>query len=280
MSDDNKVKETTEALEVIARAVPVYQDAVQPAARQVGQALETVAKSIHIALAPISALVWGYEHISDFLSTRVAEKLKDVPPSNIETPDPSVAGPALEALRYTGHQEALREMYANLLATSLDAQTARAAHPSFVEMIRNMSPDEAKIMLLFASRRTHPVVDLQSSSKDKTGYIVILAGYSHVGHLAGCDHPDLTPTYLNNLDRLGLVEIQEGHYITAPGTYEPLEGSTELDDIRARILQTPGREPLFDRKVVTVTPLGLQFIRACVLDKRVQRGVGDPAEHR
>jgi hypothetical protein len=117
MSEENKIRDAADAIKGIAQAVPVYQDLLQPAVQEIVIGLQTVAKTIHIALSPISALVWGYDTIEDFVSTRVAEKLKHVPLSNIKTPEPHIVGPALEALRYTGHQEALRELYANLLAT-------------------------------------------------------------------------------------------------------------------------------------------------------------------
>ena len=70
-------------------------------------------------------------------------------------------GPALEALRYTGHQEGLREIYANLLATSLDVDTSLQAHPAFVDMIKSMSPDEARMLGLFAHRELWPVVEVR-----------------------------------------------------------------------------------------------------------------------
>lgn len=133
MADENNIRDAADAIRGIAEAVPIYQDVVQPAAQEIGKALQTVAKTVHIALAPISALVWGYEQISEFVGRRVTEKLKNVPPERIQTPSPNVAVPALEALRYTGHSEPLRELFANLLATSLDSETARNAHPSFVE---------------------------------------------------------------------------------------------------------------------------------------------------
>jgi hypothetical protein len=38
-------------------------------------------------------MIWGYDKIRDFISTTVAERLKNVPPENIVTPKPNVAGP-------------------------------------------------------------------------------------------------------------------------------------------------------------------------------------------
>ena len=97
MSSENKIKDAADAVKGLLEAVPVYQDALQPAVREIGGDLQTIAKTIQIALTPIAILVWGYEQIKEFVSTRVAEKLKDVPPDRIRTPEPHVVCPVLEA---------------------------------------------------------------------------------------------------------------------------------------------------------------------------------------
>jgi hypothetical protein len=158
-----------EAVKGVVEAVPIYEDAIQPVARELGKALGTLGMAINVALAPVSALVWGYEQVKEFVQTRVVEKLRGVPPERIQTPSLLVAGPTLEALRYAGHEESLRELYANLLATSLDSATARNAHPSFVTIIRDMSPDEGRIIRLFSTRYVFPVVDLQAAMPDDSG---------------------------------------------------------------------------------------------------------------
>ena len=61
MSERNNVRDAADAVTGLVRAVPVYEDIAQPAARELGVALQTVAKTVHIALAPVSALVWGYD---------------------------------------------------------------------------------------------------------------------------------------------------------------------------------------------------------------------------
>ena len=99
MSEENKIRDAADAIKGIVEAVPVYQDVVQPAAREVGTALQTVAKTLHILLAPVSGLVWGYDKIRDFVGEKVAQKLSEVPAEELRSPEPHVAGPALEALR-------------------------------------------------------------------------------------------------------------------------------------------------------------------------------------
>lgn len=273
MSEENKIRDTVDAVTGIAKAVPVYQDVVQPAAQELGKALQTVAKTVHVALAPVSALVWGYDQIKDFVSTKVAERLKNVPPENIVTPSPNVAGPALESLRYTGHEPSLSDLYANLLAASMDKATAHGAHPAFVEVIKQMTPDEAKLVGLFVRDMPFPLLEVRweyknpNPSEGKSGGKDVLVNFSHLGLMAGCEFPQLTPTYIDNLCRLGLTEIPAFYEFTAKGVYEPLESAPEVQQTKARIESNPELRAVINRKGLRVTELGKQFARVCVLRK-------------
>ena len=55
----------------IAKQLPIkdiYQDLAHPALSEVGQALQGATR---VALAPITALVWGYDKIAGYLDTAV-----------------------------------------------------------------------------------------------------------------------------------------------------------------------------------------------------------------
>ena len=230
---------------------------------------ETVAKTIHVALAPISGLVWGYEHIKEFVESKVAEKLKNIPEERIQTPSPLVAVPLLESLRYSGHEETLRELYANLLATSIDSETAKNAHPGFVPILQSMSPGEAKIMRLFASEGAAPLIDVKVNLKPK-GFKIIVRNFSTIGQNAGCAHPELSPNYLDNLIRLGLLEIPPNRYIIADGMYESLENSPQLAEVKKQVEAAEDVTLGFDKKKIELTDLGKQFCAACVIDKNIK----------
>ncbi|MGY6037925.1 DUF4393 domain-containing protein [Aeromonas sp. AE23HZ002T15] len=269
MSDENKIRDAADAIKGVVEAVPVYQDVVQPAAKEIGAALKTVAKTIHIALAPVSVLVWGYDQLKEFLSTRVAEKLKDVPPECIVTPKPNVAGPTLEALRYTGHEESLRDMYANLLAASMDSRTAQGAHPAFVEIIKQLTPDEARILKLFFPVRALPLISAQKAYRaptaTKNGSIELLKDFSLLGWEAGCEHPEQTPTYLNNLCRLGLAEIPVMYEYTTPGVYDALENHELIQKLKNDYSSDEQFTLHFFRGGLKVTALGRLFCETCVV---------------
>lgn len=265
--DETKGKATIDAITGLVKAIPVYQDAIQPAAKQIGQTLETVSKTVNIALAPIKALVWGYEKIEDFITTRVSEKLKHIPEENITTPPPQVAGPAIEALRFSGNDPNLRELYANLLATAMDKMTIHKAHPGFVEIIKNLTSDEALLIQAFSTQIQFPLIDIKSNFKDNKGHIVILSNFSHLNKKITIQRPDLIPTYLNNFCRLGLLEIPYGLYLSAPNTYEPLETDNDHESLRQKLINQTDKTISFERKLIMLTEFGKMFVENVVIEK-------------
>ena len=271
MSEENKIRDAVDAVAGVAKAIPLYQDLAQPAVQEVGKALQTVAKTVHIALAPVSALVWGYDQVKDFVSTNVAERLKNVLPEDIVTPKPNVAGPTLEALRYTGHESSLSDLYANLLAASMDKNTASGAHPAFVDIIKQLTPDEAKLVKLFTFPMALPLLDVRldykTQTEDKSGGYEIMMNFSQLGEIAACEFPALTPTYIDNLCRLGLAEIPSMFQYTGKGVYDALENSEIIKQAKLNNENSPDFNLTINRKGLRVTQLGRQFVAICVTQK-------------
>lgn len=269
MPSDNKIRDAADAVKGLVEAVPVYQDAVQPAAKEVGVALQTVAKTIHIALAPVSALVWCYDEIKEYVSTALTERLKGTPPDEIVSPSPVVAGPVLEALRFAGHDRDLRELYTNLLASSMDAKTAKNAHPAFVEIIRQMTPDEARIMKKLSDEHAYPMISageqgVRDFMTDRVYelYGVYLNRFTSLPEDAGCAHPELFQSYLDNLGRLGLVEVNEDYNLAAgQNLYTVLE---ERAEALKPVKKDGFGHPAIKRGAIIVTSLGRQFCDACI----------------
>lgn len=267
--DDNKetnVKATIDAVTGLIKAVPVYQDTLQPAAKQIGKSLETVTKTVNIALAPIKALVWGYEKIENFISTSVSDKLKNVAEEDIISPPIEIAGPAVEALRFTGHEVNLRELFANLLASSMDKNTTDYVHPGFVEILKNLSSDEALLLQAFINVNYFPLIDVRMELKDNKGSKVEYSNFSQLYKLVDLKRPDLIPNYIDNLCRLGLTVIPPLTTLTDTSLYEPLENDLELEPLRKRILDADAKVN-YQRKYLLLTMYGKQFRDYVVTEK-------------
>lgn len=266
MSDDSKLEKTIGAVKELAEVVPVYQDLMQPAFKQVGKGLETVAKTVNVALAPLKVVVWGYEQIEQFVTARVAERLKDVPEERIVTPDLTVAGPAVESLKFSGHKEELREMYASLLATSMDKETADRAHPAFVEIIRQFTPDEAKLMNTVAILDQTAVLDIEvipreGWSTNATG----LHNLTALGIFSHCQYPNLLPNYIDNLLRLRLIEKHLDMSIRDENQYDQIRRWYGVESWKEQIMKLGPMDLVERRGVIRKTSFGKQFIEACVM---------------
>lgn len=272
MTDENNVEGAAKAVKGILEAVPVYQDVVQPAAKEVGVALQTVAKTVHLLLAPISGLVWGYDQVKEFVGTRVAEKLRKVPEERLRTPEPNIAGPTLESLRYTGHKEDLRELYASLLATAMDAETMAQAHPAFVEIIRQLSPDEAKIMRGLAYSGAEAFVDVRDhQDTPPVGGHWVLKYFSLVPYNVDCANPEFGPTYVVNLQRLGLIELRENYRLNPRhgiDQYKLLRDHPIIKALIEKISKESGHRADISEGAIHLTPLGHQFCNACIYELR------------
>lgn len=264
MSDSGNVNSAIDAVTGLVKEIPIYQDLLQPSVREIGKGMHTVAKTVNIALSPLSGLVWGFEEISKFVTTKVAEKLRHTPVENIVPPKLNVGGPVLDALRYIGHEEALSDLYANLLATAMDKETAENSHPAFVEIIRQMTADEAKIMKLFLNRNAFPTITVRAEIKESG------AGYDHtilvnfLGEDAQCELPNMSPYYIDNLRRLGLVDVLPMYGLHDSDGYSRLENSEETKQILLGISNETEYEPRINRGGVKISPLGSLFLDACI----------------
>ncbi|HYG33300.1 MAG TPA: DUF4393 domain-containing protein [Clostridia bacterium] len=133
-------------------APKAYEDVLQPAAKEAGQQLLVVAKTVRVALAPLEGIVWCYDQTKAYVSAKVAAKLASKPANEIASPDKTIAGPLLLNLAFAADAPHLKELYSNLLANAMHVPTASHVHPSFVYVIQQLTPAEAQILKVLSSK--------------------------------------------------------------------------------------------------------------------------------
>lgn len=223
-------------------------------------------------------VIYGYDQVEDYLTEALSERQKHIPEERLISPSPVVAGPALDALRFVIDEPPLRELYANLLATSMDSATTRQAHPAFVEMLRQMTPDEARIVGLFKSATRFPIVTLSVTDADGKGIVqVLLRNFCLLVYEAHCEHPEMAANYLDNLRRLGLVEVIQSSLFDKRQYTPLLEHPDFLKWVKRIETETDAGE-VIDKEILEVTVLGRQFRDACIISKAEANNV-DSDEH-
>ena len=118
----------------------------------------SVADATHMALSMFREYYpqLREELLSD-LRKMLEEKLKNIPSENIVPPSPRIAVPTLQNASITEDIE-IRELYAQLLANSMNETMKDGIHPAFVEIIKQLSPDEAKILRYMSSNTIIPTM--------------------------------------------------------------------------------------------------------------------------
>jgi hypothetical protein len=138
---------TTAIAVEVAKQIPVkdaYVDTLQPGAKQTGRMVEDLAKTLHLALAPLqfaAALQDRYRAFLDEAVRRVPEARRAIPPAQI-------LGPVIEGIKYEPPGSPIEQMFSELLSSSLDTQKVQLAHPAFPQLIRQLSSDEAIMLKL------------------------------------------------------------------------------------------------------------------------------------
>lgn len=248
-----------------------FGERIRPIGKDAGEVVVATVKTAKMLLAPVRAVVWGADKIEDWLHRDVDGKLKRVPEDRRIEPTLALAGPTVEAMRFIGGTPELRDMFGNLLANAMDANTARNAHPSFVEIIKQLSPDEARILRLLAGLLPTgdvPMLEVRSEikGKDKPVWKLLIRYFSHVGDEARCQHPDLVGSYIDNLCRLELCRVPSDIELADDEEYKSLENDPRIKALKAQ-LEEADEKLRTVRRAMIVTDFGRQFIAACVVPK-------------
>jgi hypothetical protein len=250
-TDEQNAKDALQALGVGPAAKELYVDLLRPAARETGQNLLVVAKLISVALGPLHGLVWGLEKVRDWLSTALLQRLAHVAPEDIRPPDTYVAGQVLLQLPFCADQKQLRELYANLLSAAMNKRRAASVHPAFVQVIQQLTPDEA--LILQAMNDKSIVLREVENSKGRGTGPSIAQQFRKFCEDAGVANIDEADAYLENLLRLRILSEKTW----SKGTYSPAGVDDDYGEYEASLETSDGR-------LIEVGAFGDSFLFACL----------------
>lgn len=152
----------------------------------------------------------------------------------------------------------------------MDRKTAFSAHPGFVDIIKNMCPDEAKIMKFLSGAFSYPLVDIKIVEADQS-FNVTHRHVSLLGIDSQCQNPSFASNYIDNLERLGLLVVRTDVRMKAEEPYKRIEEFPQIAGILDVLRKIEGKQIEVQKFRLEVTDLGKQFIRVCVIDKETQK---------
>ena len=87
-----------------------------------------------------------YAHKLEQYHEELESAINTIPEEKRIEPDIQVTAQALENSKYCVESDELRSMFVNLIAKSMNADYKATVHPSFAEIIKQMSPDDARVL--------------------------------------------------------------------------------------------------------------------------------------
>jgi hypothetical protein len=129
----------------------------------------------------------------------------------------------------------LRAHGEELLRRSADVDFDEQVHPAYARILTELAPDEARILRLLATDGPQPVIDVRAGNLIGLGSQLIAQSLNMLDLNAGLRHHDRVPAYLNNLARLGLIELSDDP-LGGPADYQVLEAQP---DVLQTIKETP-----------------------------------------
>lgn len=268
MTVEESLKNAKDGVSLVAEIFKAAGDNpnVKEAANNLGQTAVTLTNTINNALLPLAAINFAFDKACAYFAGQfqqdLAEKAAAIPQEQIVEPKASIAGPALQGLAFTHEEASLKEMYLSLLATSMDGRVAAEAHPAFVEIIRQLSSEEAGLIRdALQSPSAIPIVEVRLTGQQ--GWQVLA---THLLNLTDSVTKQPTespriPAMVDNWLRLGLVDVDYNKHLMDENSYTWVEQRPEV--VRYRELHENEQQKLsFGNGVLQRTAFGIQFAKA------------------
>lgn len=209
------------------------------------------------------------------ITEALVDQLRQIPEERRQQPKPNVAVPAIEAMAYSWDEQQLRGMYLNLIRRAADSESADAVHPSFVDAIRQLGPEEAVILdEVLRHRALWPAARIMLRDPETKRLRVtcpvtlpLIVRPQAVPRVL----PHL-PSWVENWSRLGFVRVDFGAQPVAtngssidpffwvrarPEWFEAQRLASEAVEVSERF----GWVPDFRKGTLDVTALGADFLR-------------------
>ena len=188
------------------------------------------------------------------------ESINQIPEDKKVEPSIQVAAQALENSKYCISSEELRKLFVNLISHSMNADYEQYVHPSFSEIIKQMSPLDAEVLQYFKTSAEQAIVNykIQSPSGSKTleEYVYFSPDQCHQFSYAAS---------ISSLVSFGLLTVNFLEHFTDNSYYEIFENFPLYHHFKKTFEdEEHGKHLVTEKGVCALTPLGKQFVKACL----------------
>lgn len=240
-----------------------YDDLAHPTAKSVGNTLSLLPRTVGVWLGKWEKWVINGEESIRRTAQAVEEKASKIPEDKLTEPEPYVAIPAVQQLSYCYDSEELRELYANLLVSSMNIDTKYYVHPSFVDMIKQLSPMDAKALEAMKQRQSAlPIVTVRLNFKESKTFNELLVDYS-IDLFPLFNDTRILNASLQNLDRLGIIKIRYDQVVKPDERYNVFYEDAVCKYLVDSFGGKENTDITFSKGLIELTEFGKAFCQSC-----------------
>jgi hypothetical protein len=249
-----------------AKETPAFRQAANTRAKRIA-----VKEAMFLQLfRPIRGLIGlSAEYFENNFDEDMRERIQAIPEEHRVAPKPIIAAPAMQGLAFSLDEPNLKDLYLDLLASASDARTNEKVHPSFAEIIRQLTGEEASLLSRPLGSAPHvPIVRLRGVLPEGGGTTLVshLLPLINIHSGVPIEDPQVA-TYVDNWVRLGLVDVVYGTYLLREGAYDYVQARPEYLRLEATHANT---ELVLDieRGLLRPTDFGRAFAEAVGMTDR------------
>ena len=195
--------------------------------------------------------------------TQLNQAINLIPEEKRIDPDIQTTAQALENSKYCISSDILRKMFVNLISGSMNSDMQSFVHPSFPEILKQLSNDDALLLKnIFQAKQSHFPVAKIGVRTDGNGYNVF---YDNVFILDSLDFsPAKCSLSLSSLQRACLISIDYSRWMSSDREYDILKQTPEYLNMVEFSASLGQSSPYFGKGLIQLTPLGRSFCSICI----------------
>ncbi len=270
----NLLDVTTKLLEKDEILKLMYIDMLQPGAKQVGAALDTILSLGNTVLLPIRYLN-GMAQINFKKSMEDYQcKMSNVELDNINYIPTEIGVDILDRLKIV-QNEKIRELYVNILAAASNKDTYPIVHPKIIKTVELLTPDEAIIIEQLATSEMYIIKTLhkeilEPARETKTiGLQIPEKTKTHELNYSFSNFDDLLcfsqngSVYIENLIEWGIIKLRLTEAVVEHDVIRD-SNQDKIEKIHNEYVVKDSEKLELVPYIVDVTEFGKKFLEVCV----------------
>lgn len=198
----------------------------------------------------------------DDFENELYDEVNKIPKEDLIEPKISIVGPALEASKYYFEEKEIRDMFAKLIASSMNRKKASTVHPAFTEIIKQMTPLDAQNLSIIFKQIVSPIckyLNLINSSGSLTLQAIELETNIFLENKE-CTNLKLQSVSIAFLSKMGLIEVSYEQYLE----YHDYSKFYTTSLFSQLVSMNKNEKIDIQKGMVTITPLGKDFKSICL----------------